>query len=210
MASNEHKNLSEANLHNPKDFSTATNDTLCSKDAAAALEWVEKRFIKVVKKTFAGFATIIANYQYSEAQNYGQSPYELNQDYGSATISAATTVNQKNFFRIGTVVEEQGGEIQKCQIQVTSPDAETFKVALVKYTPSGAVTTSYPTVLFEKEVVGVSNNNLVNNYILDVGVDFTNTAVAAKDHIFLMVKGTGVIAAQVVYINVTIEMGYTN
>ena len=210
MASNEHINLSEANLHNPKDFSTATNDTLCSKDGAATLVWVEKRFIKAVKKTLSGYCTIIANYKYPATQTDGQSPYELSQDYGSTTISAATVVNQGNFFRIGTVVEGQGGEIQKCQVQVTSPDAETFKVALVKYTPSGASATVYPTVLFEKEVVGVSNNNLVNNYILDVGVDFTNTAVAAKDHIFLMVKGTGVIAAQVVYINVTIEMGYTN
>ena len=39
MASNEHKNLSNANLHNPKDFSTAANSTHLRKDSSGNLSW---------------------------------------------------------------------------------------------------------------------------------------------------------------------------
>jgi len=39
MASNEHKNLSNANLHNPKDFSLASNSTHLRKDSTGNLSW---------------------------------------------------------------------------------------------------------------------------------------------------------------------------
>ena len=39
MASNEHKNLSNANLHNPKDFSLASNSTHLRKDSSGNLSW---------------------------------------------------------------------------------------------------------------------------------------------------------------------------
>ena len=209
MASNEHKNLSEANLHNPKGLSTASNHSICTKDGVAQLAWIEKRFIKMSKKTLAGYCTLTANYQYPEGQIYGQSPYDINQDYGSATISAATTAKQKHFFRIGQVAESQAGEIQSGTLQVTSTDAETFVVALVKYTPTPSTADVYPTVLFEQSVVGLSSDNKVNSYTLDVGT-FTNTAIAAGDHIFLMIKGTGAEVGQTVYANVSIEIGYAS
>jgi hypothetical protein len=39
MASNEHKNLSNANLHDPKDFSLASNSTHLRKDSTGNLSW---------------------------------------------------------------------------------------------------------------------------------------------------------------------------
>jgi len=39
VASNEHKNLSNANLHNPKDFSLASNSTHLRKDSSGNLSW---------------------------------------------------------------------------------------------------------------------------------------------------------------------------
>ena len=47
MAANEHKNLSNSNLHDPKDFSVASNDTILSKDDTGLLSWVDKNIIKV-------------------------------------------------------------------------------------------------------------------------------------------------------------------
>ena len=40
MANNEHKNLSNANLHVPKDFSTASNSTTLTKDSSGNLSWI--------------------------------------------------------------------------------------------------------------------------------------------------------------------------
>ena len=39
MAANEHKNLSNSNLHNPKDFSLASNSTYLRKDSSGNLSW---------------------------------------------------------------------------------------------------------------------------------------------------------------------------
>ena len=213
MASNEHKNLSEANLHNPKGLSLATNDTVCSKDDAGALAWLDKSSLKVAKKSFAGYCTPIVTYQYPGSfHNNNRSPYDLSVDYGSATISAATTVLQKKFFKIGTHnIMDEAGEVQKCLVQITSPDAQDFTVALVKYTPSSSVTTAYPVVLFEKAVVGGSSSDKVISYALTVPGDFTNTDVAAGDHLFLMVKSDEAEPAAVeVIVSVAIELGYTN
>ena len=66
MASNQHAYLSEANLHNPKGLSLASQNTLCSKNSASELEWVEKSFIKTDKVTMSGFCTLTANYQYPD------------------------------------------------------------------------------------------------------------------------------------------------
>ena len=210
MASNEHAYLSEDNLHNPKGLSLASNDTLCSKDNSGALEWVSKSYIKTDKVTFSGFSTLIDNYQYSEPISGGQNPHELNKDYGGDTIEAATTVAQSQFFRVGGAMFCQDSVINRCLIQVTSNLVSTkeFVVALVKYTPSSTVTTSYPVVLFEKTVNGNSSNSLVFTYPMTVPTDFTNTTVSSGDHVFLMVKAIGASAGSVVYINVGIEFGY--
>ncbi len=41
MASNEHKNLSSANRHNPKDFENAINDTVLRKTFGASATGVD-------------------------------------------------------------------------------------------------------------------------------------------------------------------------
>ena len=109
MASNEHKNLQDVNRHNPKGFESASNDTILSKGLGTLglsdgnLEWTSKADIKTRKFTFSGYCTLNAEgfYSYPEAQNQGQNPYDINQDYGSATISSETTVSQKSFLELG-------------------------------------------------------------------------------------------------------------
>tara|TARA_R110000851_G_scaffold22965_1_gene67710 strand:+ start:2993 stop:3637 length:645 start_codon:yes stop_codon:yes gene_type:complete len=213
MAVNEHKNLSSANRHFPKAFEGAQNDTILSKGLGTPglrdgdLEWIVKSDIKTTKVTFSGYCTLIANYQYPESQIQGQSPYDINQDYGSPTISSGTTIIQKKFFRIGNFSSEQAGVINRATLQVSSPDATGFTVALVKYTPSSSVTDSYPVALIEKSVVGLSNDNKVNTYSLSSS-DFALTEMALGDHLFLMVKDD-VAAGSVIYATMSMEIGYS-
>ena len=197
MAINEHKNLSSANRHNPKGFEDANNDTVLSKGLGitglkdGSLEWVSKSNLKTRKITFSGYCSLLTNYSYGEQQSLGQSPYDINVDYGSATLSAATTVNQSKFFRIGQFTSDQGGT-----------------VALVQYSPSDSVSSAYPLPLLEKSVVGLSNNNLVNTYSL-ASTDFGETSVVLGSHLFLMVKANAATASPTVYINLSVEIGYS-
>lgn len=217
MASNEHKNLTSANRHNPKGFENADNDTILSKGLGIEgykdgnLEWVKKSNIKTRKVTFSGYCTLNAEglYSYPEAQIQGQSPYDINQDYGSAEISSATTIVQKKFFRIGQMSNELAGVINSGRLQVSSPDGNGFTVALVQYAPSSSVTTAYPLVLIEKSVVGLSSDNKINTYAL-ASSDFAETEIGLGNHLFLMIKSNEVIEEEVVvYANLSIEIGYS-
>ena len=214
MASNEHKNLQDSNRHNPLGFEVANNSTILTKGLGTGstlrdgnLEWISKEEIKTRKTTFSGFCTLITNYKYPEAQIYGQSPYEINQDYGSATISAATVVNQKRMFRIGMMTAVAGGTITRGVLQVTCLNAEAFTVALVKFAPSTTVTDFAPTALIEKSVVGLSSDNKVNPYTL-ANTDFALTEIDPGEHLFLMVKANAATASPTVYVNLTIEVGF--
>ena len=214
MASNEHAYLSEANLHNPKGLSLALNNTICSKNSSGALEWASKSFIKTDNVVSTGYCTLTANYQHAESQLYGQSPYDINQDYGSSTISSATTVNQKGFFKIANFGLSQDGIINRCIIQVTnSASSSPFTVSLVKYTPSNINAQAYPVVLFEKEVNGNSSQDLVFTTELVI-TDYVNTSISKGDHIFIMAKGYGEgkggSIGDLVQISVITEIGYLN
>jgi len=217
MASNEHKNLKDINRHNPKGYEAAANSTLLSKGLGTpglsdgALDWTKKSDIKTRKFTFSGYCTLNAEgfYSYPEAQIQGQSPYDINQDYGSATISSETTVNQKKFFRIGQLTNELAGIINSGRLQVSSPDGNGFTVALVQYAPSSSETVAYPLVLIEKSVVGLSSDNKINTYSLAAS-DFAETEIGLGNHLFLMIKSNEVIEGEVVvYANLSIEIGYT-
>jgi len=217
MASNEHAYLSEANLHNPKGLSLATNNSLCSKSNDGTLEWVSKSFIKTDTVVSTGYCTLAANYKYSESQVQGQSPYDMNQDYGSATISPATTVLQKKFFKISNNCSSQDSIINKCRIQIsgTAASSAPFTIALVKYSPSSQLTQAYPVVLFEKVVTSGASQDLIFTTDLDILSDFTNTQISKGDHLFIMAKGypTGEERATSVgtltQITVITEIGYS-
>ena len=87
MASNEHKNLQDSNRHNPLGFEIANNSTILTKGLGTGstlrdgnLEWISKEDIKTRMFTLSGYCSLLTNYSYPEAQVYGQSPYDINQD----------------------------------------------------------------------------------------------------------------------------------
>jgi hypothetical protein len=213
MASNEHAYLSESNLHNPKGLSLALNNSICSKSNSGQLEWVSKSFIKTDTNVSTGYCTLAANYKYAESQVQGQSPYDMNQDYGSPTIGSETTVLQKKFFKISDFGLAQDGIINRCIVQVTNQQsANPFTLALVKYTPSNINTQAYPVVLFEKQFNGNSSQDKVFTTEL-LTSEYTNTSISKGDHIFIMAKGisSGERATSVgnlVQISVITQIGY--
>ena len=211
MASNEHAFLSETNLHNPKGLSLATNNTVCSKNNDGDLEWSLKSSLKGDCFTFAGYSTLILNYQYPEPMLNGQSPNEMNKDYGSATISSGTTVTQRKFFRIANnVVAYEGSVIRNCILQTTSDDANAFTVALVKYKPTASGPNVYPTAMFEESVTGSNDHDDVTITTINFS-DFDVTALEPGDHLFIMVKANGEVGiGDSVHIVVTLEVGATD
>jgi hypothetical protein len=217
MAINEHKNLDDANRHNPKGYEVAINNTVLSKDNTPGstsvdgqLVWLPKSSLKVDTPVFRGYSTLATNYQYPDTYDANnKSPFQLDVDYGSATISSGTTVDQKLFFKIADYMVKQDATISTAVLQIAADGTDAFTVALVKYTPAAAVT-SYPVVLFEKSCTPASADlDAVVSYSL-VAADFDVTTLTAGDHLFIMVKanaGAGV--GQEVLITTTAEIGYS-
>jgi hypothetical protein len=204
MASNEHKNLSNANLHNPKDFSTASNDTLLSKDVGGNLVWVAKSVIKTNVFTMQGYTTGNGStYEYRQLLTDGQAPFELNTDYGHATVGSAT-FDVSDIFRTAGWVAPDDCTILKIRGWMTC-NSNTATLAVCRITPvadnSGALT---PTLIDEVTITGNGNDNMfqINE------TTFSASSISASDIVFPMIK-TGAVS-KIAYFNVTVEVGYTN
>lgn len=211
MAANEHKNLSSANRHNPKDFEAATNDTILTKDFGTSstgtdgnLVWTAKNTIKTTTTQIIGYSTgSKSNYFYRNNLTDGQSPYEMNQDYGNATVGSAT-FDPQDIFRTANFTAQDDCSLMKMRGWIVGTNTNTMTLAICKVTPVDAATGALtPVLLKEVTVTGVSANALKT-----IGeTSFTVSSIAAGDLVFPMIKNGG---STTIYFNVTLELGYDN
>ena len=208
MAQNEHKNLNDANRHNPKGFEAATNSTVLSKGAGSSatltdgnLLWQSKSVLGTTNYKMQGFVTGATNYKYGEDIADTKSPYEMAVDFGSATV-AGTTMTVTNVFRIG-----QGCVIpEACSVSaifgwITSNGTNTVTIALCKVTPTATDASDLqPVVIDEIAVTGLNNNNKL---IAINETTITTASLAAGDIIFPMVKESS--AGSSIYFNTNIQ-----
>ena len=98
MAANEHKNLQDANRHNPKGFEAATNDTVLSKSASdgsgttdGSLEYISKSLVGVTNYKMQGYIGAgLNNYSYGEDLIDNKAPYQWDQDYGATAVASGS------------------------------------------------------------------------------------------------------------------------
>jgi len=209
MAANEHKNLSSANRHNPKEFETATNNTVLSKDIGTSatgtdgnLEWKGKSYMGVTNYKMQGFTTGAANYYYGEDIADTKSPFEMAVDYGNTAV-ASGSINPSDAFRIGQgCIVPETSTVTYISGWLTSNGSNDITIAICKVTPAAGVTTALvPVVVDEITVTGLSNNNKL---VRVNETTITAAGLSAGDIIFPMIKevgGTG----STIYMNVTIQ-----
>tara|TARA_Y100000592_G_scaffold2155_1_gene3367 strand:- start:11252 stop:12076 length:825 start_codon:yes stop_codon:yes gene_type:complete len=81
--SNLHKNLNNAELHDPKDFSTASNNTYLTKDGSGNLVWAAD--------SGAGVSSIIAGTNVTISPAGGTGAVTINASGGGGAVSSLTT-----------------------------------------------------------------------------------------------------------------------
>ena len=197
MAANEHKNLSDINRHNPKGFETATNDTVLSKSLGTSatgtdgnLVWQSKNLMGITNYKFQGYTTAgTSNYAYGEDIQDTKSPFQMDVDFGSDTVSSGT-ITPQNFFKIG-----QGFSIpENCTITsisgwITNNQATDVTIALCKIVPVEGVSTAVtPIVVDEITVTGLSSNS---KGVRIIETTITTPSLAAGDIFFPMIKQVG-------------------
>lgn len=204
MALNEHKNLEDANRHNPMGFEAAANDTLLSKDVSGNLNWVAKNIIKTTCFSVQGFTTANGStYEYRQAISDAQSPFELNTNYTSGTVGGAT-ISPNVFHRFASWVAQDDCTVLKIRGWLTG-NGGTATLALCKITPVEDTTTAVTPVLIDEIEIATSGNN--NMWEINE-TSFTTSSISASDVIFPMIKSDT--ASKIIYFNVTVEVGYIN
>ena len=209
MAANEHKNLTDINRHNPKGFENATNDTVLSKNIGTSptgtdgnLVWQKKALMGVTNYKIQGYTDSgTTNYAYGEDIADNKSPFQMDVDYGSATV-AGGTITPSNVFRIGqSQIVAETAAVSSISGWITSNGSNAITIAICKATPTENDTTDIvPIVIDEITVTGLSSNNKL---IRVNETTITTTALAAGDILFAMVKEET--AGSAIFMNLTIQ-----
>tara|TARA_R110001592_G_scaffold60264_3_gene183182 strand:+ start:97 stop:735 length:639 start_codon:yes stop_codon:yes gene_type:complete len=212
MAANEHKNLTDANRHNPKGFETANNDTILSKGVGSAttgtdgsLEWIEKNTIKQSLFNIQGYVTSgNSNYYYGANMTDGQSPNEYNQAFGASTIGNQT-IDGGDFFKVSSITVTQACSLRQIFLSGNCTTTSAVTVAVCKLTLSN---TSAPDAITPILLQEISFTGLAS---LDKVIKVANTSadgvLTRGDLLFAMVKTA---TAATAFFKLGIEVGYDN
>lgn len=207
MAANEHKNLQDANRHNPLGYESANNETVLSKGAGSSadardgvLQWAARSTMGVTNYKMQGYAIGTANFQHGEDIADNKSPFLIDVDYGSTTV-AGGSLSPSAFFRMGQgYVAPENANVSSIDGWLTSNTANVVVIAICKVTPSPSSTANVvPTVIDEFEVTGGANNSLL---VSINQTEITTPLIRQGDIIFPMIKDS---SGSSIYINLTIQ-----
>ena len=210
MASNEHKNLQDINLHNPKGFNGASNETVLSKGAgsgAAArdgmLQWAARSTMGVTNYKMQGYTVGTANFQHGEDIADNKSPFLMDVDYGSSTVEGGSLA-PTSFFRIGqSFITPENANVSSIDGWVTSNGSNAIEIVICKISPNPSSTAAItPTILAVCNTVGGGNNNLLLNIKQTI---IAEPLIREGDVIFPMIKETEVDRGSNIYMNLSIQ-----
>ena len=192
MASNEHRNLQEPNIHNPKGYQGALNETVLTKGLGSggyqngAVEWVQKSNVGAVNYKMQGYTVGTAFFQHGEDIADNKSPFIMDVSYGASTV-ASGNLPPSSIFRIGqSCVVHKNSRVIGVSGWLTSSGTANVTIAICKATPNPASAKNIvPTVIDEFVVVGGGNNSLLVNFSQN---EITLPLLSTGDIIFPMIK----------------------
>ncbi len=207
MAANEHKNLLDANRHNPLGYEGAANQTVLSKGAGTsaaardgALEWVPRSTMGVTNYKIQGFTVGTTNFQYGEDIQDTKSPYEMTVDYGASTV-AGGSLTPMNVFRMGQgYIIPENATVDSISGWVSSNGGNDITIAICSFVVDPSSTANVvPTVISEFTVAGKSNNSL----LVSIGIDSIGVNILKSNIIFPMIKEA--VAGSNLFMNLTLQ-----
>ena len=202
MAANEHSNLSNANLHVPLDFSTASNDTILTKDSSGALVWEDKKSIKVANVEFLGTSTFGSTNYFMYRDVGNNQERRLSIDYGAST---AGTITPQQALRYGRYVAFDDCNLTRFTGIVSNTTSDVCNLTLWRVSPvdnsSGALTI---TVLKEVTISGAGNVT-PRLFDIDMTVEANNT-MTKGDIIIPVVKNDD--SSAEMFFNSTLGLSY--
>jgi|TARA_B100001939_G_scaffold23256_1_gene18902 hypothetical protein len=204
MASNEHKNLSNANLHAPLDFSTAANDTILTKNSSGSLEWANKNTIKADNVKFDGTSTFGSTNYFLHRDVGNNIEGKLSNDYGAST---AGTITPQQALRYGRFFAYDDCNLTRWVGGITNTSPDTCYLALWRVTPVDDSNADLTVTVLKEVSVDGKGNTKIRTFDVDMTAEANNT-LTKGDIIVPVVKNED--SSATLFFNSTLGLSYDN
>tara|TARA_R100001015_G_C4632372_1_gene195845 strand:+ start:1054 stop:1680 length:627 start_codon:yes stop_codon:yes gene_type:complete len=187
MASNEHSTLAESQLHNPKGFSTASNNSYLTKNSAGSLSWADNRTYTYL--SIGGYHSSSGSVGTYYAKQFSADYHNWNQtvDPQDAT-NASVNSGRKWASMYSELVCPVGGSITNWKIMHSGTASADWDLELYKLSITDGVGTNADLTQLG-QTCDCTNNASGSKYveIVDMSVSGTLT-VEANDIIICLVR----------------------
>ena len=201
MASNEHSSLDNAQLHVPKDFSTASNNTVLTKNNSGALQWQDDNLRKTHFVRVGGFLSKSTSDEYAPTYSSG-STHVFDTIVTNPTNDAQDSVAQSILYctRDGFVNAFDG------VMAINSP--RSVEIRVYKGTPTDQSSTGFALTQLGDTMTETGEGNTTPNLFNMTSLS-SSSSFSAGDVLIVTLKPTAA-AATTVRFNSTIEVVYTS
>lgn len=205
MASNEHSALDNTQLHVPKDFSSASANTVLTKNGSNALTWADDNLRRSQFVRVGGFMSKSASSEFAPTYASGtQHSFDTVVNFSSGTTLSdaqeAVAHSQLYCIRNGYVNAFQG------VIAITS--GRSVEIRIYKGTPTDESSSGFTLTQLGDTVTETGEGNTTPN-VFATGSLSSSSSFSAGDILIVTLKPTAA-ASTVVRFNSTIEVVYND
>jgi hypothetical protein len=200
MASNEHSSLENAQLHVPKDFSTASANTVLTKNGSNALTWADDNLRRTHFVRVNGFFSQSNTNEYAPTFS-GNSTHVWDTVVTDATADAQDAVAQAQLYCL------RDGYINAFGGVVAATSAKTVNFKIYKGTPVDESSAGIDLTQLGSTASEVGGGNTTTDVFSASGLGSTQTFSAGD--IIIVTISAGAAESTTARFNSTIEVVYT-
>ena len=204
MASNEDSALDNTQLHVPKDFSSASNNTILTKDNAGLLSWQDDRLRTTHFVRVGGFMSKSATSEFAPSYASGtQHSFDTVVSFSSGT----TLSDAQEAVAHSQLYCTRDGYVNAFQGVIAINSTRSVEIRLYKGTPVDESSAGFTLTELGDTVTETGEGNTTPN-LFGTGSLGASSSFSAGDVLIVTLKPT-VAAATTVRFNSTIEVVYT-
>tara|TARA_B110000003_G_scaffold137573_1_gene139319 strand:+ start:6766 stop:7371 length:606 start_codon:yes stop_codon:yes gene_type:complete len=201
MASNEHSALDNAQLHVPKDFSSASANTVLVKNGSNALAWVDDNFRRMQHIRVTGF------FSKSDTNEYAPT-YAANATHNWDTAVTNSTNDAQDAVAQAQLYCTRDGFVNAFAGLVAATSAKTVNFKVYKGTPADASSAGFALTQLGDTASEVGGGG-TNVDVFEAGSLGSSATFSAGDVIIITISA-GAAEATVARFNSTMEVVYTD
>lgn len=201
MASNEHNSLDNAQLHVPKDFSTAANNTVLTKDGNGAVSWEDDRLRTTHFVRVGGYISKSTTDEY--ATTFSSGTHHI----FDTIITTTTTADGQDAVAQSTLYCIRDGYVNDFKGYIALTNSRTIELRLYKGTPTDESSAGFALTQLGTTVSETGEGNTTPNAFTKTSLG-TSSTFSAGDVLILTLKPT-VATSTIARFSSTIEVVYT-